>query len=445
MAEIWQHWEGRRIDRFPLLQYLGGSDHSVVFLTERAGQPREAAIKLNLKNQRTPELQVPWWENIAKLRHAHLIQLFEAGLCRMDGVELPYCLMEYAEENLAQILPHRPLTPEEVWPLLKSVVDVLGYLHSQGLVHGHIKPANILAVGDQIKLSSDGLCEMDRTTKMKPHDIHDAPEIANGAVISSHSDVWSVGILLVEALIQRPPVWNEAGQGEAIVPQTLPAPFVDVASHCLRRDPQARWTVAQIAGRLDKNPVPAQGQGLLGKMLAKRAYLFPTLAGATVLLAIATGAWLLDRQRDTRYPAASPAQLSKGESGAARSPAPSSTPQKVAALSSSPETPAPTRGFIPGAVVEQSLPQVPRRAANTIQGKVRVKLRLTVDASGNVVAAELESRGPSQYFADLALKAAHQWKFTPARIDGREVPSQWVLRFEFGRAATQVYPAAMRP
>jgi len=63
-----------------------------------------------------------------------------------------------------------------------------------------------------------------------------------------------------------------------------------------------------------------------------------------------------------------------------------------------------------------------------------------VDASGRVTSAELESPGPSQYFAHLALEAARRWKFNPAEVAGRSVASDWILHFEFTREGTHVMP-----
>jgi serine/threonine protein kinase len=63
--------------------------------------------------------------------------------------------MDHAEQNLAQILPGRPLTPEEVRDLLPATLDALAYLHGKNLVQGGLKPPNFLAVGDQLKLASD--------------------------------------------------------------------------------------------------------------------------------------------------------------------------------------------------------------------------------------------------------------------------------------------------
>jgi TonB family protein len=84
------------------------------------------------------------------------------------------------------------------------------------------------------------------------------------------------------------------------------------------------------------------------------------------------------------------------------------------------------------------LPDVPRKARETIQGKVRVNVRVRVDPSGRVSGAKLDSPGPSKYFSELALKAARRWKFDPAKVDGSNVASQWILRFEFGKAGTTV-------
>src|SRR5579872_948692 len=160
MPEAWKQWEGRVInDEFPLLRYLGGSERSAVFATKRAERdPREVAIKLTPADGENPELQLSWWELAARLSHPHLLRIFQRGRCQLDGTELLYVVTEYAEESLAQILPYRALTAEEARDLLQSLLDALAYIHAKGFVHGHVQPSNVMAVGNQIKLSSDGLC-----------------------------------------------------------------------------------------------------------------------------------------------------------------------------------------------------------------------------------------------------------------------------------------------
>jgi TonB family protein len=91
-------------------------------------------------------------------------------------------------------------------------------------------------------------------------------------------------------------------------------------------------------------------------------------------------------------------------------------------------------------VLHQVLPEISRSAQNTIQGRVKVVVRVTVDASGNVSQATLTSAGPSKYFANKAVAAARQWKFKSPQENGQPKASEWSLRFQFGRSSTQVFP-----
>src|SRR6476646_2981156 len=157
-VESWRMWQGRSVGgKFPLRQWLGGSDHSAVFLTETPGSSgQKAAIKfIESENGAGAARQVDRLRATAKLTHPNLIRTLEAGRCQMDGTTLAYVVMDYAEEDLSQILPQRALAPAEGADLLPPVRDALSYLHGGGLVHGRIKPSNVLAVGDQLKLSSD--------------------------------------------------------------------------------------------------------------------------------------------------------------------------------------------------------------------------------------------------------------------------------------------------
>ena len=91
-------------------------------------------------------------------------------------------------------------------------------------------------------------------------------------------------------------------------------------------------------------------------------------------------------------------------------------------------------------MVERVLPDVAASARQTIQGKIRVSVRVAVTSAGEVSSATLTSPGPSKYFARLALEASRRWKFKPAEAGGHSVPSEWTLRFLFGRTGTEVFP-----
>ncbi|HXM20090.1 MAG TPA: TonB family protein [Terriglobales bacterium] len=472
MPEVWKKWEGQVVnEEFQLLRYLGGSEHSAVFLTKRADrEPHEVAIKLILANAENPELQLSWWELAAKLSHPHLLRLFQRGHCQLDGMELLYAVTECAEESLAQIIPYRPLTPAEARDMLQSVLDALAYVHGKGFVHGHIKPANIMAVGDQIKVSSDGLCGAGESSRvLGTPSIYTALEIAGGGGMSPASDVWSLGMTLVEALTQHPPVWERTEQAELVLPPTLPEPFFDIASHCLRRNPQRRWTVAEIAARLQQTSLAPQRQETARprNALVKWGYMVPAIASGLLLLAI-LGSRLLHRHTSAepssavesskqqaepqqRVDAGQSAQVTrdrdKDKEQALSIPAPSNA-SPVAAKKSSAKNAVDTSSAgdpAHGAVVQQVSPDVSRNALRTIHGKLKVRVTVAVDSSGSVVLAKFDSRGPSRYFADRALQAARRWTFKPPQVDGQGVPSEWILKFEFSRSETNVYPAQTAP
>jgi TonB family protein len=463
MAEGWKQWEGQGVNgEFQLRQYLGGSDHSAVFLTERSErEPQQVAIKLVPANAENPELQLSWWELAAKLSHPHLLRLFQRGRCQVEGTELFYAVMEYAEESLAQILPYRPLTAAEARDTFQPLLDALAYIHARGFVHGHIKPSNVMAVSDQIKLSSDELCGAGESGRvLGAPSIYAAPEIVDGEGMSPASDIWSLGMTLVEALTQHPPLSDRTKQTEVVLPETIPEPFFDIASHCLRRDPQRRWTVAEIAARLQRaSPARAEEHetGEPRKARAKWGYIAATLAAAVLL-------WVILSPRSNRHPGAELGASSAVESSqrtpeaalGAETGQTAQIPKQPASLVSAPSnvSPAAARNttaknsigdVAQGAVLQQVMPEVSRYSRSTIQGKVRVRVRVMVDSSGNVSGAKFDSHGPSKYFAERALQAARQWTFKPPQVDGQGVPSEWVLKFEFGRTATNVHPARARP
>ena len=460
--DAWKQWEGRVvIGGFQLRQYLGASDHSAVFLTERGErEPQKAAIKLISADPSNAELQLSRWRLAAKLSHPHLIRLFQMGRCQLGKIGLLYVVMEYAEENLSQVLPYRPLTPAEARDMLEAALDALAYLHGKGLAHGHVKPANIMAVNDQLKLSSDGLCPIGEPSgDLGNVGIYKSPETASGR-ISPAGDVWSLGMTLAEALTQRLPVWARTEQEEPVLPESLPAPFFEVIHHCLRRDPQGRSTAADIAARLHQNlPAPrAHATSRSQGAFAKRRFIVPTVAVGLALSAILGGVRLLHRRPEA--PRAAPIALErqvpqpKPEQKSETPETGQSTRKQRGSSGTSPSPTLPrskgrtettTGGLDQGEVVHRVLPAVPQSARDTIQGRVRVSVRVHVDPSGDVVGAEFDSPGPSKYFARLAMQAAQRWKFSPMQVAGQDASREWVLRFEFGRTATKVYPLQVGP
>jgi TonB family protein len=461
--EDWKKWEGRVDGKFPLRQWLGGSDHSAVFLTERPGQTEKVAIKLIAADGPEADRQLARWRAAAQLSHPHLMRIFEAGRCRLDGTPLLYFVMESAEEDLSQILPQRPLAPAEVTELLPPLLDALSYLHSKGFVHGRIKPSNVHAQGDLLKLSADQIVSVAEPTSARTRrDVYDAPETADG-IVSPAGDVWSIGVTLVAALTQNVTFEEGASSGtsrpDPDPPPTVPQPFRGIARECLHLDPKRRCSLAEIQARLQPaaRSVPAEPE-LPPQRPEKRRAVF---ASAIFVVAALLIAFVLFHHRDHSRDLSRGKNAPPSATATTVQPAPEAAPQ-VSRQSTPPTTTQPPPQAAPasptppvaepiappkkspGDVAHQVLPEVPASARNSINGTVKVGVRVEVDSSGKVTAATLKSPGPSKYFAALALKAAQAWEFSPPEADGKPTASAWLIQFRFKRAGTQASPERLK-
>jgi TonB family protein len=469
--ESWKRLEGHTVaEKFQLLSYLAGSDVSAVFLTSirrDGGDSKEAAIKLIYAGTTDVEKQLLVLNSARELNHPNLIRVFEAGRCEIDGMQLLYVVQEYAEENLSQILPERALTPEEAQEMLPPILGALQYLHGKGFVHGHIRPANILAIGDQVKLSSDALITLGQKSRSsRTMSAYDSPEAAMGTA-STASDVWQLGMTLIEVLTQHLPAWDRVRPGSLEIPRSMPEPFREVTKHCLQLDAEKRWTITQILGcfepdrlrveRLEsphalalvasekvpseKNqservqsekttsvPIALDGQ----KPTAKWPYLL--LLAAVVVVAL----FLIARPKSSSPPV-------EVQSTPAQHAAPDENSQLAASQSGpTPTQPEPEVSSNERAsaisnesgVVLRVMPEVSTSARRTIHGKIVVRVRVKVDATGNVENAKLESGHVSKYFSRIALEAARNWKFSPAP-PSETGEREWKLQFGFSRAKTE--------
>jgi len=166
MNEVWAKWENLVINgTYPLRRYLSHSDHSVVFQTESQGAgSASAALKIIPADPARADRQLSIWKTVAALSHPHLIRVLDTGRCQLGGHDFIFVVMEYADQTLAQILPHRALTADEVREMMPPILDALSFLHRKSLVHGRLKPPNILVVGEQLKLASDTIRHAGQST-----------------------------------------------------------------------------------------------------------------------------------------------------------------------------------------------------------------------------------------------------------------------------------------
>jgi serine/threonine protein kinase len=293
MNEAWAKLEGHAVNGvFPLLRYLGGSNHSVVFLTASARLARpELALKLVPAVPALAQLQLARWRASAALIHPRLVQIFEAGECQIGDRHFLYVVTDYADQNLAQLLERRALTEDEAREMLAPVLGALAFLHDKKLVQGRLKPSNVLVVGDQVRLASDTIRPVSETGRASNVMSAYMPPEARDGTRTAASDVWALGVTLCEALTRQQP--SGLRTGEMVLPPELSAAFRGVVARCLNPPARDRPTVkelrvwargAQLVASLSASgshaaiPDAASGDGTL-EVIGESGQQSPLLAG----------------------------------------------------------------------------------------------------------------------------------------------------------------------
>jgi TonB family protein len=454
MAEGWKVWEGTTVDgRFCLEEYMGGSGHSAVFRTQFENSP--AVIKFVPPSAPFVALANTSWDSAARLSHPHLLQLIRHGRCRLGDRELLYVVLEAADEDLAQAVKDQALPPEEVQEFLPAVLEALDYLHRAGFAHAALKPSNILAVRDQLKLSPDAIRPLGTSGSGAEASPFNAPELATEEFTTA-SDVWSLGATIAKVLTGHPP--DVVNPGKA-VPDSVVDPLRTIVTHCLVSSPKERWSVAQVQQALRPAGAPAPEAAAkpsaaqlerVASLTAKpdpdatipertfqdqpssnlRRFWIPAIALALIVLAIYGASVLTHRESPNPAPAPNAA--------ADASPPPGKAVHPTSSDPAVPSGAAKATGYNPGSIRNKVMPDVSPSARATIQGRIRVVVEAEVDEMGKVTGTKLMAHGPSQYFATHALAAARKFTFEPAQSDGQAVPSQWDLHFTYSRHGTTV-------
>jgi TonB family protein len=469
--EVWTRWQGHLINgTYPLGRLLGGSEHSGVFLTRSAAHgSSDLAIKLVPTNRALAEAQLRRWKRAARLEHPRLLRLIEWGGCQLDGLPYAYAVMEYADQTLAQLLRNRALSDEEAREMLPAILEALTFLHGRGLVQGQLKPANILVVGDQLKLASDTVRRVSEGTLRTSSTVYDPPELRQGSS-STAGDLWALGVSLCEALTRRLPTGLSAEVREAAtVPAGYTSAFRDVMARCLSQRPQLRPGVRDLdAWARSGTPLPAPSESLQPALSApparaeKRvepqssvpevaaaspAAAAPATSGKLPLMVIGAvgllaAAWATVHVLG-RHAAHVDAPLTAATAAAPEPTQAASSPvaaTKLPTAAAKTATPARPAGTTPQAL-HSVIPEVPWSARRTIRGHIKVWVRVVVNQDGTVFAAIADRSGPSRYFQRVATEAAQQWTFPPADDAARRLVQ---VRFDFGREGTTGNAVALR-
>jgi hypothetical protein len=366
--------------------------------------------------------------------------------------------MEYADQTLAQVLQRRALTDDEARQMLRPVLEALAFLHSHNWVQGHLTPANILVVGDQLKLASDTVRLVGEDTMIgQAPTAYASPEARHG-INSTAADIWALGVCLFEALTRRAPSsWVERSEAVALPTDFSPA-FREVVARCLNLSPQMRPSVTELIA-WDRGQAPSSGSDAtiqseaiiplqaIGALEATtpepmppitsapsapeaaqmaqaanpRALLTAGLAAVAILTLGWTGVRFVRSHDTAAQPAAVEGSLSQG-TGA-------DTPMAAA-------VPMPGAGALPATsplALHEVIPEVSQSTRRTIRGHIQVLVRIIVDPDGSVITATAGRIGSTRHLQRLATEAARKWTFPAVDTRSRRVIH---ISFDFSRDGT---------
>jgi tetratricopeptide (TPR) repeat protein len=286
---------GRRIGAYVLMEAIGRGGMGSVYRAERADDEfrKSVAVKLiagDIQPSETVNRFAVERQILATLEHPDIARLLDAGVTS-DG--LHYIVMEYVEgQPIAKYCAARRLSIEERLRLFQRVCLAVHFAHQHLIVHRDLKPANILVTSEGApKLLDFGIAKLLNPEAGAHHQTlaaipmtpdYASPEQARGMLLTTSSDVYSLGVILYELLTGERP-YRLAGRGleevlqavceqEPPKPSTIaiesgekPAPDLDaIVLKAMSKSPEERYASAEqfaadIGRYLAGLPVAARG------------------------------------------------------------------------------------------------------------------------------------------------------------------------------------------
>ncbi|PJN21786.1 Stk1 family PASTA domain-containing Ser/Thr kinase [Kitasatospora sp. CB02891] len=213
--------EPRRLGgRYELGGVLGRGGMAEVYLAHDTRLGRQVAVKtLRTDMARDPSFQARFRreaQSAASLNHPAIVAVYDTGEDYIDGISIPYIVMEYVEGSTLRELLHtgRRLLPERALEMTIGILQALEYSHRAGIVHRDIKPANVMLTRQgNVKVMDFGIARamgdagmtMTQTSAVIGTAQYLSPEQAKGETVDARSDLYSTGCLLYELLTVRPP------------------------------------------------------------------------------------------------------------------------------------------------------------------------------------------------------------------------------------------------
>ena len=304
--------------RYELGAAIGYGGMAEVFRGRDLRLGREVAVKMLRGDLARDPTFLARFEREAKssaaLNHPAIVSVYDTGKDVVNGVEIPYIVMEFIEgRTLRDVLQAQGRFPERrAMEITSDVCAALDYSHRMGIIHRDIKPANVMLCPDgSVKVMDFGIARattatsstMTATAAVIGTAQYLSPEQARGARVDARSDVYSTGVLFYELLSGEPPFRGDnpvAVAYQHVREHPQPPSYHDpdisamadaIVRHAMQKSPDERYQSAgkmrddlerALAGRTITAPMgTAASAG--DDQLATRMGSPPTSAGTRVM------------------------------------------------------------------------------------------------------------------------------------------------------------------
>ncbi|WP_426184918.1 protein kinase domain-containing protein [Microbacterium sp. TWP3-1-2b2] len=255
--------------RYRLGPCLGRGGMAVVYRAEDTILGRTVAIKLlGQADQPSPDTARVRSETtvLASLNHPSLVTLYDA---RLDPGHAQYLAIEYVDgPTLASRLSHGPMSEAETASLACDLSEALQVVHDAGIIHRDVKPSNVLLApnsrreaGWTAKLTDFGIAFSLGDPRVTSPGIvvgtaaYMAPEQVRGADLTPAVDIYSLGLVLIEALTGEPafPVTGKVQTAlrrltdSPVIPDSVDPSWGTLLARMTRADPKERPSARDVA------------------------------------------------------------------------------------------------------------------------------------------------------------------------------------------------------
>ncbi len=252
--------------RYEIIETLGTGATSRVDKARDTLIGRTVALKTFLHGFGSRDVQKQFLREaqiIGRLAHPYIVGLYDVGT---DSNGVPYFVMEYVEgKTLERVLDAGPLPLEKAAIWTMDLAAALSRAHRAKVIHGDVKPANILITKDgQVKLGDFGIArfatQVSSSGNLMGTPAYLSPEQIQGQTQDTRSDLFSLGIILYQMTTGVRPFSGSSvsavcAQIVSITPPppshhnpALPAAFDHIVMRCLEKDPAARYATAESLG-----------------------------------------------------------------------------------------------------------------------------------------------------------------------------------------------------